>query len=147
MLQHLHSQVFCFFTVYNSCIDGNGLCVCINTWGKKVTAMLSALEHFDNDNCIFIFVEVDQQLLARCRDGLLLSAQMELKVEFIQWYFKNIYTNVFLLVLRTTLCWLQSMLCLQRLFLVKATLLSCFTPSLPCYGKSLSEEHRGRLQD
>lgn len=49
-----------------------------------MTAMLSALEHLDNDNCIFIFVEVDQQLLARCRDGWLLSAQMELKVEFIQ---------------------------------------------------------------
>lgn len=60
------------------------MCVCINTWGKKVTAILNALEHFDNDSCIFIFFEVDQQLLARCRDGLLLSAQMVLKVEFIQ---------------------------------------------------------------
>lgn len=49
-----------------------------------MTAMLNALEHFDNDSCIFIFFEVAQQLLARCRDGLLLSSQMVLKVEFIQ---------------------------------------------------------------
>lgn len=48
-----------------------------------MTAMLNALEHFNNDSCIFIFI-VDQQLLARCRNGLLLSAQMVLKVEFIQ---------------------------------------------------------------
>lgn len=49
-----------------------------------MTAVLRALEHFDNDSCIFIFFEVDQQLLARCRDGMLLSAQMVLKVKFIQ---------------------------------------------------------------
>lgn len=49
-----------------------------------MTAILNALEQFDNVSCIFIFFEVDKQLLARCRDGLLLSAQMVLKVEFIQ---------------------------------------------------------------
>lgn len=70
--------------MYNSCIGGSNSCVCINTWGEKVTAVLRALEHFDNDSCIFIFFEVDQQLLARCRDGMLLSAQMVLKVKFIQ---------------------------------------------------------------
>lgn len=68
-------------TVFCVCVC---VCVCINTWGKKVTAMLNALEHFDNDSGIFIFFEVAQQLLARCRDGLLLSSQMVLKVEFIQ---------------------------------------------------------------
>lgn len=39
------------------------VCVCVYKYmGEKVIAMLNALEHFDNDNCIFIFFEVDQQL-------------------------------------------------------------------------------------
>lgn len=45
-----------------------------------MSAMLNTLEHFPNDKCVFIFFEVGQfsLRLARCRDGLLLSAQLEL---------------------------------------------------------------------